>query len=120
MANIPNQLQVMAQIRLGIASAGGPIGSLVVMETGMIPGKYELWAAAVAWLASWVVVGIWSWIATRRANLVKTVEQLPEVATVVIKDTANGTVAKLTNGEHPNIVTESQNEQDALKGRKAA
>lgn len=45
---------------------------------------------------------------------------VPGVATVVVKDTANGTLAKLAaDEEHPNIVTETQNEQDAKMGTKA-
>lgn len=42
---------------------------------------------------------------------------VPDVATVVVKDTATNGVAKLAADEtQPHIVTESQNQVDALKG----
>ncbi len=50
---------------------------------------------------------------------VKIAEATPEVATVVIKDTANGLLAAAaTSPMHPNIVTETQNEADAKLGTK--
>lgn len=46
-------------------------------------------------------------------------EGTPGVATVVVKDTANGAVAALAQSEdHPKVVTESQNEKDAKEGTK--
>lgn len=44
---------------------------------------------------------------------------VPSVATVVVKDAANGTVAELAqSNDHPNVVTETQNEKDAKEGTK--
>lgn len=53
------------------------------------------------------------------ATKVKIVEAVPGVATVVIKDEANSTLAALAKDEaHPNVVTETQNETDAKQGTK--
>lgn len=50
---------------------------------------------------------------------VKAVEALPDVATIVVKDSANSTVGALAiDKNHPNIVTETQNEKDAKEGTK--
>lgn len=50
---------------------------------------------------------------------VKVAEAIPDVATVVIKDDANGKLGALAQSEaHPNIVTETQNEKDAKEGTK--
>jgi len=50
---------------------------------------------------------------------VKIAEATPEVATVVIKDTANGALAAAASSPaHPNIVSETQNEADAKLGTK--
>lgn len=47
------------------------------------------------------------------------VEKIPDVATVVVKDIANGAVAQLAASDaHPNVVTETQNEKDAKNGTK--
>lgn len=54
-----------------------------------------------------------------KAQVVKAVERMPDVATVVVKDEANGALGTLAqSGEHPNIVTETQNEADAKLGTK--
>lgn len=51
---------------------------------------------------------------------VQIAEATPGVATVVVKDTANGKLQVLAHDDsHPNIVTETQNEADAKKGKKA-
>jgi hypothetical protein len=50
---------------------------------------------------------------------VQIAQAVPGVATVVIKDTANGELNTLAMSEtHPNIVTEAQNEIDARLGPK--
>ena len=48
-------------------------------------------------------------------------EKVPDVATVVVKDTANGAIALLAadNVNHPNVVTETQNAIDKEKGKNA-
>lgn len=52
---------------------------------------------------------------------VKIAEAVPGVATVVIKDEANSTLAALAKDEtHPNVVTETQNEADAKNGTKVS
>lgn len=44
-------------------------------------------------------------------------EAVPSVATVVVKDTANGSVAAIAqSNDHPNVVTETQNALDAKNG----
>lgn len=46
-------------------------------------------------------------------------EAVPEVATIVIKDAANGALAAAASSPaHPNIVSETQNEADAKLGTK--
>lgn len=51
---------------------------------------------------------------------VQITEAIPDVATVVVKDEANGGLHELAVSDaHPNIVTETQNEADAKKGTKA-
>lgn len=53
------------------------------------------------------------------AAKIQIAEATPTVATVVVKDTANGKVAALAqSNDHPNVVTETQNEADAKKGTK--
>ena len=48
-------------------------------------------------------------------------EAVPAVATIVVKDTATDGPAKLAQSDnHPNIVTETQNEADAKKGTKVS
>ena len=117
----PNQLQIMSQVRLALGAAGGTVGTFAVKHLGIVPTDWDVDASMAAWLISWAIVGVWAWLANRSANQIANVEQLPEVATVVVKDSANGAIAKLANDDkHPNIVTETQNEKDVKAGAKAA
>jgi hypothetical protein len=106
-----NQQQVGAFLRTGLA-AGGPLGALILSQTHMAQSDYDLYVNAFLFCFPLVAAG-WGWVANRRAAQVKAVEQNPDVATVVVKDAANGEIAKLAQSvDHPNIVTETQNGKD--------
>ena len=48
-----------------------------------------------------------------RATVIVAAKSLPEVATVVVRDSANGSIGEMArNPDHPDIVTESQNNSD--------
>jgi len=52
-------------------------------------------------------------------TVVQLAEGVPDVATVVVRDTAtNGVAALAQDASHPHVVTETQNEMDAKKGTK--
>lgn len=137
-----NQQQVRTWLQLAL-SAGGPFAAIILSKTGVSEGDYALYVnLALAFLPG-VIVGAWSWYSNRKVAQVAVVAQMPaadqhealnkvsdvdkiriaeavpEVATVVIKDVANGPVAAIAADDaHPNIVTETQNEADAKKGTK--
>jgi hypothetical protein len=109
-----NQQQIGALLRTGLA-AGGPLGALILQQSHMARDDYDLYVNALLFFLPFVSA-IWGWAAHRRTTQIKAVEAIPEVATVVVKDGANGAVGALArSGVNPNIVTESQNGKDAQK-----
>ena len=54
-----------------------------------------------------------------KAEVIMAANNMPSVATVVLRDGVNGVIGDLAKSDnHPNIVTETQNEADAKKGTK--
>jgi hypothetical protein len=115
-----NQQQIAMAMRLALG-VGGPLAALIMAKTGMSEGDYTLYLNAALAVVPPIGALVWGWFANRKATQVANVEHMPEVATIVVKDGANGALglmAATANNAHPNIVTETQNEADAKKGTK--
>lgn len=138
-----NKERIFDALRVLLA-AGGPFSAVVLRYTDMKADDFAL----LAQLALFVIppVGAWVWglylntlekkaqaiasapqpaqVAALQAALpvetkVNLTEGIPGVATVVVKDTANGALAKMAASEaNPKVVTETQNELDAKMGTK--
>ena len=138
--------QVKSQIYDGLRvllAAGGPGTAIVLRYTHMNPSDFQLFVQ----LALFVVppMGSWAWglylntiakkveaIAEQPAHVqeaaltqvsdatkILIAEGVPSVATVVVKDVANGAIGTLAqSASHPSIVTETQNELDAKAGKR--
>jgi hypothetical protein len=135
-----NKEQIHDALRVALA-AGGPLAALILKYTGLSQTDFEMWVAVALLVvppcAAWAW-GIWQnrqaakveavarmSSADQHAALnkvsdaakVKIAESVPDVATVVVRDTATGTLAALAASDNqPNIVSESQNLSDALGG----
>lgn len=142
MTAIPNKEQSLSILRNVISLVAGILvgkGILSAEQAATLTNEIMIAAPAVAA----IVTLIWGLIAhtdkakvesvasmpapavTEALNKVSDVAKIqiagavPSVATVVVKDTANGTVAALAQSDdHPNVVTETQNEKDAKEGTK--
>lgn len=115
----PNAQQVVGWLTVGLA-AGGPIGAAILDGTGWSHDRYSLYLNALGYIGAPLIAAGWTHWSARRAKLIATVEKLPEVATVVVKDGANGSVGALAqSSDHPNVVTESQNAKDVKAGAKS-
>lgn len=113
-----NQQQVAGWLRVAL-SAGGPIAALAMSKMGVSEKDWALYTEVALAIVPGLTVAVWSWYRNRKATQIKLVDKMPEVATIVVKDNANGTVGALAQSEaHPNIVTETQNEIDAKEGTK--
>lgn len=115
-----NRQQIVEWSRIGLA-AGGPIGGLILHLTGLTTETYMLWVQAALYIVPPPIGFVLSWYANRRAAQILNVKAMPEVATIVIKDAANGDIGKLARSpDQPDIVTETQNERDAKLGTKTS
>jgi hypothetical protein len=113
-----NKQQVIDWLRVTLA-AGGPIAALILSRTGISQAEYALYFELAVAVLPGLIVAVWGWYRNRKTTQIKITEQLPEVATVVIKDEARGKVGELAqNPGHEHIVTETQNEFDAKQGVK--
>lgn len=75
---------------------------------------FQLASAAFVLIGGW-----WGLSAATAAAQVLNVKAIPEVATVVVKDSAVGPVKQLAvDPSQPDVVTETQNEIDAKQGTK--
>lgn len=110
-----------------IASVGNGLAEVVAGVGVVVPMILGWWSARKASPAGIVATAASMSPEVQHAALAKVpdeakvqiAEGVPGVATVVIKDDANGGLAKLAQSdEHPNVVTETQNEADAKKGTK--
>ena len=115
-----NKQQVTSFLAIGLA-VGGPVGAVILKLTGLTPADYQLYVNAALFVLPPAAAVIYSWFGAKKDKLVAAVEKLPEVATVVVKDETNGKLGQMAASDnHPNVVTESQNEADAKQGTKAA
>lgn len=139
-----NRQQLTGWLRIGLA-AGGPLGAAILDGTHMAQSSYELYVNAFLYAGVPTICAAWEWAAKRRTAQVAAVAQMPPevqkealskvsdvdkvliakavpgVATVVVRDVANGALADLAaNENHRDIVTETQNEIDARMGTKIA
>lgn len=137
-----NQTQ-MEQMWMKLLAAGGPIAALLMNRFGLDQTTTTAILEVLLVVVPPIGAGIWAWFKSRDQALVQAVaampapavnealakvsdmakvqvaEAVPGVATVVIKDEANGSLATLAaNPNHPNVVTETQNEADAKLGTK--
>lgn len=111
-----NQQQIAAWLRITFA-AGGPIAALIISKTGISTSDYLMYLEVGLAIIPGTIAAALSWYRNREDQQIKVTEGLPSVATIVVKDSANGVVGQLAqSGQHPNIVTETQNELDVLKG----
>jgi len=103
-----------------LALAGMDHDQAVKLTNAIVAGGGNL--ADILAIAGPAVGGALAWWSAQRntkAEQIKAVEKMPEIATVVVKDEANGKIGKLAQDDaHPNIVTETQNEADAKQGTK--
>lgn len=114
-----NQQQVAGWLRITL-SASGPIAALVLSKTGISAADWALYTEIALAIIPGLAVAVWSWHRNRKATQVQMVQQMPEVATIVVKDEARGAVGDLAASPHEeHIVTETQNEKDAKEGTKA-
>lgn len=126
-----------------LLAGGGPFSAVVIRYTDMNESDWNLWVQ----LALFVIppVGAWVWgfylnTIQRQAKLIASApqdqqvdalqalspevkvnlaERLPDVATVVVRDSVNGRLAAMAASEtNPKVVTETQNEIDAKMGTK--
>src|SRR5882672_9809158 len=135
-----NQQQIASALRV-VLGTGGPIAAIILAKTGVTEGDYTMYMNAALVVVPPIAAFLWGWYSNRKVALVanvaqmpaedqhaalnklsdvdkvKIVEAVPAVATVVIKDAANGAIAKVAQSEaHPNVVTESQNALDKKAG----
>jgi hypothetical protein len=105
-------------IYIGLLTISGPAFSLLSRKLHLTPEDAKDYLDILQVITP-LVGGAWGVAETTNNSLVKAAENVPGVATVVIKDTANGALGDLAQSEaHPNIVTETQNEADAKLGSK--
>lgn len=113
-----NQQQIMGWLRIALAS-GSPLGALILQKSGISQGDYTLYVEAALYVAGPATSMVLTWFAHRKERQVLNVKAMPEVATIVVKDMANGAVGRLAaDPANPDIVTESKNEKDAKLGTK--
>ena len=111
-----NQQQIAAWLRVTLA-AGGPIAALIIAKTGITQADYVSYLELALALVPGAIAAGWSWYRNRSDVQIKTTNMLPEVAKVVVKDSANGKVGDMAQSEdHPKVVTETQNALDVKGG----
>ena len=137
-----NKEQVIA-ILLGLFGASGPLANWLVTSGHMASADVQADLMLATILTPTIVTLVFAWLQRNSAKVagvahmspdeqkealnklsdadkVSVAEKVPDVATVVVKDGVNGKLAAmaLDNVNHPNVVTETQNEADAKKGTK--
>lgn len=109
----PAQINNYLHILFG---SSGALAALIIAKSGLTSSDYSLWLEAILPIASIAISVIWSKWQSRPAAQVLQVKALPEVATVVVKNAANGEIGEIAaNPDHPDIVTEKQNAIDKTK-----
>jgi len=107
-----NRQQIEGFLKIGLG-VGGPIGAIILSKSGISQSDYVLYLEAALYIVPPVGASIWAWISNRKASQILAVKEMPEIATVVVKDTAIGKISELAKSDvHHDIVTESQNETD--------
>lgn len=107
--------QLKGQLTL-LFGLSGPVAALIMNKTGLSSEEYQIWFNALLPALTMGLAASLQWWRDRKASRIKSVLAMPEIATVVVKDTANGKVSEMANSHAPelkNIVTASQNERDA-------
>jgi hypothetical protein len=135
-----NQQQVTGWVKAALI-AGSPIYDFSLKKLGISEGDYQIYTSLAVYILPPIIVAVWTWYGQRRSSQVANVasftpaeqaealaktpdaakiliaEAVPTVATVVVKNDAGNGVGKLAaSDDHPNIVTESKNQIDAISG----
>lgn len=114
-----NKARIASQLQLWLA-AGGPLGALIIHEFGVAPERYDRWATAAIAIVPSLFAAAWNWWQNREAAQIKATAELPGVSKVVVTDTVNGAVGSMArSGDHPSVVTETQNRRDVMAGEGA-
>jgi hypothetical protein len=113
-----NKQQVAGAIRLTM-TASGPFAAIIMTKMQLTQSDYQFYLDLTLAFLPGAIAMVWSWYRNRSSSQIKAVSKLEDVATVVVKDSANGSVERMALSEnHPNVVTETQNERDAKNGTK--
>lgn len=110
----PNKEQSLSLLRNVISIACGVLvmRGIITVEQGaaLVSDLSVIIPAAIG-----IGTTIWGILAHTDPAKVQAAVAVPGVATVVLKDDANGTLAALSK-VNPNVVTETQNQKDAIQG----